>query len=146
MYETGHGVLWIYRVAEHFGLERFSILGHSWSCFIGSCFAASYPDRVNILVTFDRLKTALGQPEDYVKVNQIRTKVIADYWNKRNQKSTTMTYEEAKALHLKRKYQRSHKVRIFNVHLKVTRTNNMRFPGIFDCRLNRPTSSFKGAS
>lgn len=58
MYANADTVLWIYRVAEHFRLSKFSLLSHSWGTQCALLFSATFPERINVIIGIDRCKSA----------------------------------------------------------------------------------------
>ncbi len=52
-YHFADGLTMVRRVAAHFGLSRFSLMGHSMGGGMSTIFAATHPEMVEKLVVFD---------------------------------------------------------------------------------------------
>ena len=47
------GTLVIRQVADHFQLDSFSLIGHSWGAGMAVAFTATHPNRIKALITLD---------------------------------------------------------------------------------------------
>jgi pimeloyl-ACP methyl ester carboxylesterase len=61
----------IRRVADHFGLSRFSLLGHSMGGGMSMLFAATHPERVSRLIMLDIARPTSRKPADVVRMTRL---------------------------------------------------------------------------
>lgn len=59
------GVIYIRRIAKHFGWNKVSIMGHSLGGGVGYIYAASFPKETDLLISLDVIAPIFScQPEE----------------------------------------------------------------------------------
>ena len=71
MYHYLESLRYIRYVAEHQGLERFSLMGHSMGAGLSSVFAAVYPEMVQSLIMIDLVKPVGRKIENYIEKTKL---------------------------------------------------------------------------
>ena len=67
MYQTYDSIINVRRVANHFKLEKFGIIGHSMGANYGFLFTATHPEMVDFLIMLDIVKPMSRSLEATVK-------------------------------------------------------------------------------
>ena len=96
-YHFIEGVSYIKRVANHFGLEKFNLMGHSMGGAMCAVFAATFPNQVLQLIELDALLPIDRPVENVVERTKSSIEQMSSFEEKIVQGSPPMySYDEAK--------------------------------------------------
>ena len=96
-YHFIEGVSYIKRVANHFGLEKFNLMGHSMGGAMCAVFAATFPNQVLQLIELDALLPMDRPVENVVERTKSSIEQMSSFEEKIVQGSPPMySYDEAK--------------------------------------------------
>ena len=96
-YHFIEGISYIKRVANHFGLEKFSLMGHSMGGAMCAVFAATFPNQVLQLIELDALLPINRPVENVVERTKSSVEQMSSFEAKIVRGSPpTFSYDEAK--------------------------------------------------
>lgn len=152
-YHFIEGISYIKRVADHFGLQKFNLMGHSMGGAMCSVFAATFPNQVLQLIEVDallpinrpvenvveRTKSSIEQMQSFEKkiiqgrppsysYKEAKTKLLEDYSNFHGQ--DCLTSHAADAL-LLRGLTKASNIDDKNDELTFSRDLRHRVPGLY---------------
>ena len=97
-YHFIEGISYIKRVAHHFGLEKFNLMGHSMGGSMCAVFAATFPNQVLQLIELDALLPMNRPVENVVERTKSSIEQMSSFEEKIVQGSPPKySYDEAKA-------------------------------------------------
>ena len=85
-------------VADHLGIHKFGLIGHSMGAGMSSLFAATYPEMVQALVMIDLVKPVGRSRENVVERTRLSVENQISIENKLSQPSSKVYKSEQEAL------------------------------------------------